>query len=100
MVCIVSKSCELSLDMVSVKRRNGLLKTLLILVLLACFGIQVWEGVVKFFKSQTTIAAITEHLSEAELPVLSFCPGYRDSGVDYYEQMDELEEILRSLEGR
>ncbi len=86
--------------MFSIKKRNRFLKTLLIFVLLACFGIQVWEGVVKFFKSQTTIAATTEHLSKAELPVLSFCPGYRDSSVDYYGQMDELEEILRDKEGR
>ncbi len=60
----------------------------LILALLACFAVQVKNVLVKFVKGQTTIAATTEFLNEAELPVLSFCPGYKH---DYFsEQMNNL----------
>ncbi len=68
--------------------RKKLCKLILILALLACFAVQVKQVVVKFVKGQTTIAATTEFLNEAELPVLSFCPGYRH---DYFsEQMNSL----------
>ncbi len=54
----------------------------------------------KFVKQQTTVAATTEYLKEAEMPVLSFCPGYRRDDMDYYDQIDELEDILGDNEGK
>ncbi len=72
-------------------------KTVLILILLVCFGVQVREGVYKFVKGQTTIAATTTYLTEFKLPVLSFCPGYRHDG--YFSEMETFEAFLNSSQG-
>ncbi len=80
--------------------KSNVAKAILVLVLLICFGIQVWDGLFKFVKRQTTIAATTEYLREAELPVLSFCPGYKYDDKDYYDQVEALGDLLDNDEGK
>ncbi len=74
-------------------RRKALLKSLLVLVLLLCFGLQVWDALSKFVGRRTTLVSTTERLEEAELPVVSFCPGYKDD-VHYYDNLEELQRVL------
>ncbi len=74
-------------------------KFVLVFLLLACFGGQVWEGFLKFIKRQTTLVSTTETKSEAKLPAISVCPGFRDIKHDYYEAIYELHDVLDENEG-
>ena len=77
------------------------LQILVVLVLLACFLLQVWDATLKFFAGQTTLAATTERLVNGGLlPAVSLCPGFRDEERDYFEQYGDLHEILEGSPGK
>ncbi len=72
-------------------------KVALILILLFCFGLQVWDGLVKYFGRQTTLVSTTEQLKSARLPTISFCPGMK-GGKLFYDFVEELKGTFNSTE--
>ncbi len=75
------------------------MRTALVVLLLLCFGAQVWEGFLKFVKRQTTVVSTTELTEEGILPALSICPGFKDANHDYYENLYELHDVMNSEQG-
>ncbi len=53
------------------------LKALLIIVLLACFLVQCWDGFFKFVARQTTLVSNRVTAQSDTLPTISFCPGFK-----------------------
>ena len=53
------------------------MRLLFILICLTCFGLQVYEQVVKFYHGSIVSSIYSEKNSEAKLPSVSFCPGVK-----------------------
>ena len=62
---------------VSLNWRRTCFKLILVTALLGCFGWQVKDSIIKFLKRQKTLAMTSETLDKAQLPVFSFCPGFK-----------------------
>ncbi len=74
-----------------------MLKTVLVILLLGCFGYQVKDSVIKFLRRQMTMALSTTTVEHVTPPVISFCPGFKQARPDYTAD-DRLSEFYQLLE--
>ena len=71
-------------------------KVILVVVMLALFGLQVKDSVNKFLGRQMTLAMAREIKDSARMPLISFCPGFRN-GSDHAFAEDQYDSLSDAL---